>query len=475
MAIKKFFAKADTTIYDALSNNTFQRSKNSNTGLADSLELFYLFGQDLRPLNDDPAKGDIITADDKKEQARIIINPGLQDIRNYYGAFPSNVKFVLRLFNVEHPFTLPKNFSVELWRTDEVWVEGRGLDMEDYSDVGYANWENRDPDNAWANAGVIPSNEPVVNRIATQTFEEGTEDLEIDITDFIENTWDTVEEISFVLKFPEQYLQAEENFYTKKFSSRSSEFFYKRPVIEARSSNTISDDRGRLYKAVPYLNDNTQNLFLYNSFNGTRASLGVEVRLNLHSDAERTNLITSALASEQSTGIYKATVTIPSETDTGIIYEQWTSDGDVVKTGEVKLNERSPETDSGEINYVVDVMNLKSSYSTLETAKFRIYTRQKDWNPTIYTVASKERENLIVDKIYYKIIRLIDDSVVIDYGIGSSGLDNEHTLVSYDASGSYFDFDMSLLEEGYMYGIKLMFSINGEMREQEEIFKFRVG
>ena len=117
---------------------------------------------------------------------------------------------------------------------------------------------------------------------------------------------------------------------------------------------------------------------------------------------------------------------------------------------------------------------MKPSYTREETAKFRLYTRAKDWNPTIYTVASKEVENLIVEKAYYKIIRLVDEETVIKYGIGTSGTNKEHTLLSYDASGSYFDFDMSLLEKGYMYGIKVMFSINGELKEQPEIFKFRV-
>ena len=145
-----------------------------------------------------------------------------------------------------------------------------------------------------------------------------------------------------------------------------------------------------------------------------------------------------------------------------------------IKEGNVKISERTPESDAGIIEYVTDITNLKTSYTRQETAKFRIYTRQKDWNPTIYTVASKEIENLVVEKAYYKIVRLVDEETVLDYGIGTEGANNEHTLVSYDALGSYFDFDMSLLEKGYMYGIKIMFSVNGELREQKEIFKFRV-
>ena len=42
--------------------------------------------------------------------------------------------------------------------------------------------------------------------------------------------------------------------------------------------------------------------------------------------------------------------------------------------------------------YVSNVVNLQSTYSTREKARFRIYTRKKDWSPTIYTVSSKKIE-----------------------------------------------------------------------------------
>jgi len=64
--------------------------------------------------------------------------------------------------------------------------------------------------------------------------------------------------------------------------------------------------------------------------------------------------------------------------------------------------------------------------------------------------------------------------VLFDYGRGTSTTNNDHTKLSYDAEGSYFDFDMSLLQAGYMYGIRLLTSINGVITEQEEIFKFRI-
>ena len=48
--------------------------------------------------------------------------------------------------------------------------------------------------------------------------------------------------------------------------------------------------------------------------------------------------------------------------------------------------------------------------------------------------------------------------------------------MSFDASGSYFDFDIDMLQAGYSYAIKLAFyngSVGGWV-EQPETFKFRV-
>ena len=265
------------------------------------------------------------------------------------------------------------------------------------------------------------------------------------------------------------------NYYTKKFFSRSSEFFFKRPVIEARKASFTGDDRGRLYKSSPLTASNEQNLYLYNTVSGVRENITGAVTLELFSDSTMTTSIATGTITNPETGVYKAAVTIADTVTATTIYEKWVVAGTTtIKTGSIKLLTRSPEVNAGEIDYRIDITNMKPSYSRDETAKFRLYTRAKDWNPTIYTVASKEVENLIVEKAYYKIVRLVDDETVIKYGIGTAGANKEHTLISYDALGSYFDFDMSLLEKGYMYGIKVMFSINGELKEQPEIFKFRV-
>jgi hypothetical protein len=61
---------------------------------------------------------------------------------------------------------------------------------------------------------------------------------------------------------------------------------------------------------------------------------------------------------------------------------------------------------------------------------------------------------------------------IIPFATGS----NMYTRLSYDASGSYFDLDMSIFESGYAYAIQLAYynGAIGTWQEQSDEFKFRV-
>ena len=120
--------------------------------------------------------------------------------------------------------------------------------------------------------------------------------------------------------------------------------------------------------------------------------------------------------------------------------------------------------------YVTSITNLKSSYSPIETSRFRVHIREKDWNPTIYTKAKATPDTNIVETAHFKVVRLSDDYVVLPYDTGSAS----GTLMSYDSQGNYFDLEMSTLEPDYAYGFKLLLKVNGEWVQQEEVHKFRV-
>ena len=120
--------------------------------------------------------------------------------------------------------------------------------------------------------------------------------------------------------------------------------------------------------------------------------------------------------------------------------------------------------------YVTKITNLKPAYTRAEQARFRTFVREKDWSPTIYTKASSDIKSKAIEKAYFKIYRIVDEHDVIHYGTGS----DNHTKLSFDISGNYFDLDMSLLEKDYAYGIKFLYYTNDKYIEQPEAFKFRV-
>jgi hypothetical protein len=182
-----------------------------------------------------------------------------------------------------------------------------------------------------------------------------------------------------------------------------------------------------------------------------------------------------------STGLYKASFALTAAaTPVSTIYDVWfTGSAGSTAAGSTQFYTGSmspiiikPSQVSPNEEYVVSIKNLKNIYRYNETARFRVYTRQKDWNPTIYTKAVAAPAVDIVESGSYEIYRIADDLRVVSYGTGS----NNHTVMSYDASGSYFDLDMNMLESGYMYGIKFAF-YNGDVDawvEQPDMFKFRV-
>ena len=116
--------------------------------------------------------------------------------------------------------------------------------------------------------------------------------------------------------------------------------------------------------------------------------------------------------------------------------------------------------------------NLKSSYPNEGNERFRLYVRNKDWSPNIFTKAQSNPETLLIESASFKIKRLIDDRVVINYGTSST----DHTVLSYDVSGNYFELDMSMLEHGYTYGVSYSFYEDsiGSYVEQPYVFKIRV-
>ncbi len=475
MAIKKYFADADNTIVNAYKENLRSRATGSNMGQADVSEIYSIFGRQ---------------STSSAELSRIITKFDIDSISSDRTAniIPASgeVKFYLKLYNAETSKTVPRNFTIMAQTISRSWNEGDGLDLENYRDSGVSNWISASEGVAWTTPGGDYNSLPVVS----QQFETGLEDLEIDITNFVEN-WISgiIPNYGIGLRLVSSQeasssanpAGAETSYYTKRFFARGTQYFYKRPAIEARWNSSIQDDRGDFYmsSSLAPSSDNINTLYLYNYVRGQLTNIPAVGTGQIYVDIYQTLggtplnqvLETPATGGYVSTGIYSCSVCLTGTYTT--LRDVWYSGSIEYFTGSISpQNFAASSFSSGNSRYITNIKNLKNKYFSDEEARFNVHVRNKNWSPTIYTVASGEVENTIIPSASYRVYRVLDGLNVIPHGTGS----DLHTLLSYDVSGNYFDLDMSLLEPGYAYGIKLSFydSQRQSWIEQDQKFLFRV-
>lgn len=470
MSIKRYVAEKDTTITNAFKSSLTTRAEEANMGQSDSLEIFSIYGQ---------------ATTSSVELSRILVQFPISDIQadrasGDIGASGS-VQFILKLSNARHPLTTPRDFDLVVEPISSSWEEGFGLDMEQYKDEDQANWLSASSTSAWTTEGGDFHTSPVY----TSSFPIGNEGLQVDITDLVEE-WLTgsKENYGVGIRMSPTHEGDTKSFYTKKFFSRGSEYFFERPWVEARTDTTVRDQRNNFYASSSLVpaEDNLNTLFLYNRVRGELKnipSVGTgSIFVSLYSGSTGpvnnpltlSSGLTSVTGGYHDTGIYTASVGV--DTSLSWVYDVWHDNlGRQFHTGSrIDILDYSASDNFQIPRYVTKVTNLKPSYKISETARFRLFVRDKDWCPTIYTVAIRDIENLVIDNAYYRIFRTMDSKEVIPYGTGSY----HHTRMSYDGEGNYFDFDMSLLEPGYEYGIGIAFRLEGKIYEQNETFQFKV-
>ena len=538
MPIKKYTADADNTIVNAFQSNLQTRGTGANTGEADILETYSVY--------------DRVTSG-SQELSRILIQfpvIGISSDRSS-GNIPASgsVNFYLRLFNAETSRTVPRDLDIAVHAVSQSWQEGVGLDLENYLDVTNgnegSNWMSASNTAAWTDingtllAGGSYHTQSVPNddvsseiHIFKQNLKTGLEDLEVNITPLVEQWLDgtytnygvgialsasqeayvsgalnTVVSRTPRLPDPADSGQAviynpsgsTKSYYTKRFFARGTQFFFKKPVIEARWNNIKRDDRGDFYYSSSLAPgpDNLNTLYLYNYVRGRLTdipSIGTtgSIMVSLYSgsadnsEPSGSRLVlfdgtTSITGGHVSTGIYSCSIAVTSAaTPIQTLYDVWHS-GSMQNehatsleyfTGSInaKVLESSLAVDTRK--YFINITNLRNEYSKNENARFNLYIRNKNWSPTIYTKAKENPPHYPIMSASYRVFRILDSFEAIPHNTGSDFA----TGLSYDVSGNYFNVDMRLLDPGYEYGFKFAF-YNKELNswlEQDKIFKFRV-
>jgi hypothetical protein len=585
MAIKRYTASADNTIVNAYEPNLRTRGTGANAGQADILETFSIYGR-------------VTTS--SQELSRILIKFPVTDISTdrTNGVVPASgsVSFYLRMHNAEHSKTVPRDYTISVYTVSQSWQEGVGLDLEGYEDLTIdnegSNWMSASNTAYWkdinntvlAGGSYITGAEPnglgdnadtdQAIFIFNQTLSTGIEDLELDVTPVVEQwiagtysnygfgvhlsasyeadisgTADTVtsrkpgqlaldddDTTQSVIYNPSG---SSKSYFTKRFFSRGTEYFFRRPVIEARWNDAIKDDRGNFFYSSSLATNeyNLNTIYFYNYVRGQLAdipALGADKRIyvSLYSgsvggfysdqgggdgdDVAPSDYPVSGTTSDNtgsiqilsldgaghvngpnsavvgnllsvtggivSTGIYSASFAFTGSEKLNTIYDVWFTGSDTVTsandaitqyfTGTIKPTMLRAQGRAQRPTHYMNITNLRGKYRGNETARFNLYIRDKFWNPTVYTVANSTAPTTSIVSASYSIYRIIDAYNAIPYGTGS----DKHTVLSYDVSGNYFDFDMNLLEPGYAYAFRFSFYDNGlsSWVQQPDTFKFRV-
>lgn len=473
MAIKRYFANADTTITNAYKANLSTRGVSGNMGLSDILEVFSIYGQSNAS---------------SSELSRVLVQFPTSDIlidRNA-GLIPASgsIEWYLKLYNAKHSQALPRDFTLVVNQVSSSWDEGQGLDMEEYTDIGTANWitaaSSSSGTSSWSSEGGDYYNSPTV----TQNFDVGTENLIVNVSNLVEE-WlnNTKPNYGFGVRLSSSQEQEAATYYTKKFFARGTEFFFYRPVLEARWNSIRRDNRGIFIASSSLASaaDNLNTIYLYNVVRGQLKnipSIGTgPIYVKVYTDSTGSETISATpnnpvTGGWYSTGIYTASFAL--NTTASQVFDRWfdSSLTTCFYTGSIDIIDLEAQDYNVTNNYVVSLTNLKPIYDSSEQARFRFFIRRKDWNPTIYNVATSEIESELIESSSYKIVRVTDNLEVIPYDTGSL----QSTGLSYDISGSYFDLDMNMLEPDFMYQIKLAFydSTTTRWKEQAQTFKFRV-
>lgn len=465
--IKRSYAIADTQITNAKQDNLIRSGNLSNMGKADSGEIFAIFNSN-----------GISTQSYQNDESRLLFKFDIAAILADTEIPTSTAGYYLRLFNVKHDSTLPRNFILVTHPITKSWEEGDGLDIDNYLDTGSANWLSASSGVPWQYTG----SDFNATYSYSQTFEKGHEDLEIDITSLV-SVWKsgTLGNNGIVVKLTSSQEYTSQSYYKKSFSMRGTQYWFSRPCIEIRWQDARFDDRNNSYYSSTFApgDDNLNSIYLYNKVRGQLVDIpgigtgSIYVSLFTGSTATQSCFNAAATGSWVATGTYRAQFY---STYTGTLYDFWHSNVPVqIPTSSyfsstIVMKNFLEDYYTSNDEFIITMPNLKGIYNANDKSRLDLVVRKRAWRANVYTTMTEEQSKEYIKKAYYQVRRALDSKIVVDFGSGSLN----HTLLSYDKDGNYFNLNMNLFEPDYQYEIAYVFDIEGKKILQKDKFKFRI-
>lgn len=461
MVIKTYFSR----------NNTIIANDTTNTGRNPVAELFY--GGDVSNL----------------KNSRFLFHFDESRIQSFNtdGTMPdvSKMTHKLKLTNtgafdttllgqtVGGNKTRTASFDLILFKINQAWDEGVGYDFGYQNFIGGSsstavspsNWNYAQTNILWSGGPGVYSGASSAVTITTQHFEFGNENIELDITNEVNDiiTGGTTN-YGFGLAFPTSFEETPTtDLQYVGFYTRHTQSFYE-PFLETTYNETIKDDRNSFFL------DKSNKLYLYVNAGGQPTNLDASPSVIIYdNDGLFYTSFTSTEVSHVTKGVYSINLTIPTTTattDCMMFTDVWsgiTINGisrpvkemefvltDSDKYYNVGNNEEFPK----QFSFGITGINRDEKIIRGDIRKLIISTRVP------YTV----NQTVLIDGLEYRIYTKEgrNELTVIDY-------QNIHK--GYNLN--YFLLDtLSLLPGTYYIEIKM--TSNQEVRQYKDITKFEI-
>lgn len=303
------------------------------------------------------------------------------------------------------------SFDLILFRINQFWDEGCGYDYQQirYLDYGgditfvesASNWLNATTTSPWVEPGVY-SGSPSAVTVTTQHFDKGNENIEMDITNEINDliTGGT-NNFGYGLAF-ERDLEIKETVPAQYvgFFTRHTQTYYE-PFVETVYNNPIKDDRKNFYR------DKLNRLYFYTNLGGEPTNLDSKPTVTIK---DGNGSLIAAYGSndvkQADKGIYYIELLVPmSNTECGLFTDTWAdimingiNRPDVTLEFEVKDDTeyyRFGDNESLPVEYVVNLSGIMRDEKIKRGDKRKVFVNAR----IPYTV----NETSVIDGLQYRL------------------------------------------------------------------------
>jgi hypothetical protein len=484
------------------------RSINSNTGLASSLDFYYLYDETtILGLTGSALSQSL------KEQTRSLIHfnlQPLQELTNSYVKFSDpSFKTYLSLKNVYGGQTTPSNFSIVVNPLAKNFDEGTGFDVVGYQDIDTANWVTASKIGTsvvtWSLQGAnssgsvgSPDIDYYTNFVTSASFARGDEDMYLDITPIVSATLAGIlPDYGLRLAFTSSIEDGTETYFVKRFGSRHLRKEILRPSLVCLYDNSVFDNQ------LDLTFNRTNSIGIYNTLIGQQANFTSASQAITGSNSLILELVSSRFVSYATTSFsWTHSASITYNTRSLIYYSQSFSGSQLLiggipqvgqYTASVLLDYYSPalvafhsnslteiefdanwksldgtvsystgpkvtfKLQNGEVkngginNYVLTMLNFKQEYNIQQTPRFRVFI--DDYSTVInkYSRTLEERKSAIYENLFYRLVDAYTRDVIVPFTTESNA-----TRLSADGEGMYFDISMSELVVNKVYEFEFM-------------------